>query len=405
VTKKNRNISGRMSPFRLVTFSLVSTILLLAGLEIVARVFEPSAAPPRTLPLPAPTANHMARESFQRQAARERRKLFGKKGSAPIPLASDPEVGWMLPKTIHENPAGVDMRVNRWGLRGGDVLPLRRGEVRLMSLGDSSIFGFGVEEEQIFTSLAAKALEKKWHRPVSSVIGAVPGHDTNQSLVILRRYGPEIRPSWVVVGNLWSDVYRQDRSGAVIEEDEVLRPPLNRTLAHLAIYRTLRRWLDPWLARRTIRFLDAPSDVGRMDGGPGPRVRLARYKANLEAMSGIARRLGARVAFVILAAPMDLEDAPVPDTIAYYREAMRMVAEEQDAPLIDGPRLFREANATLGYFIDQVHPSEYGHALLGAALGRALEAAGPPPEGKSTYYPPRPLADEPAPNTSQGPSP
>jgi lysophospholipase L1-like esterase len=72
---------------------------------------------------------------------------------------------------------------------------------------------------------------------------------------------------------------------------------------------------------------------------------------------------------------MDLDLGLPPETVLEYRQALRLVGAEAGATVIDGPAYFQSNGATIGHFLDQVHPSDAGHALLGAAVAEALSAS------------------------------
>ena len=67
---------------------------------------------------------------------------------------------------------------------------------------------------------------------------------------------------------------------------------------------------------------------------------------------------------------------------------MRDAASRHGAPLIDAGALFREAGAGAdALFVDEMHPSRRGHALLGQALADALRhrvREGAPLEARTT---------------------
>jgi lysophospholipase L1-like esterase len=72
----------------------------------------------------------------------------------------------------------------------------------------------------------------------------------------------------------------------------------------------------------------------------------------------------------MLPSDRDLKRQPLEDPRPAYRDAMRAVAADEGALLIDGfsPFVGREP----GLMLDDVHPSAQGHALLGATLAEAL---------------------------------
>jgi lysophospholipase L1-like esterase len=291
-----------------------------------------------------------------------------------IPLAEDPDLGWALQPGARFQGAGITVRINNRGERGPDLPPRAPGEQRLLAVGDSSIFGDGVEESEVFLSLAARILEQAWGVEVSAVNLGVPGYDSSQSARLLEREGPREEPTWVVVGNLWSDVYRADRAPGAADARSLL--PLRPGLRRLASYRLLRRLLEPALIRHQVGWAASDADIGE-EGAT--RTSLRAYMANLRAMAATTERLGGRVAYLVLPAPTDLDVLPPPATIQAFRAAMRRVAAERHAPVLDGPALFSEAENGLGLFKDHVHPNARGHLLLGVGLADLLKDEGPGP--------------------------
>jgi len=77
---------------------------------------------------------------------------------------------------------------------------------------------------------------------------------------------------------------------------------------------------------------------------------------------------------LVLPAPVDLDQDPVPALISAYRAVLKARAETHGVSVVDGPSIFRRLRAGNGHFYDQVHPSTAGHALLGEALAEALRA-------------------------------
>lgn len=374
----------RLSLGRKLLFTLVTLVLFIGGLEGLAAVLEPIYFPyKRSLPIAAPGAPGAWDFGFKADEVRramdpEQRPTLQK---MEIPLVGDTHRRWALPANTELNIGGVGVRINELGMRGG-AYEVVDGEVRIFTLGDSSVFGDGLEEPDVFSTVAAGLLAKAWNRKVQGMIGAVPGHDTGQSLSTLQVFGPRLKPSWVVIGNLWSDVYRAE--GADKVEAYTYLPPVKGILRNSALYRLVWRFYSPWLNAQQVRWLEGRQDVGT-DVDSGTRVPLRQYIKNLKKMAKVARGTGARVAFLILPAPMDFDQAPVPDTVQRYRFAMKAVAEEEGAPILDSPALYKARGGNISYFADQVHPNSDGHFLLGQGLAELLEPFGPPPEGSSHY--------------------
>jgi len=329
---------------------------LLTFCELSARVVEPGLGTPlRTLPVPGPG----------RQPALESAAEAARSG---IPLLPGEHAGWRLPIDEVRHLGGVTYRTNGLGLRGPELPPDDGSEWRILALGDSSVWGWGVPEEATFVSVVAASLSTS-ERPVRGVIGGVPGHESAQAPRTLQETGAAVAPDVVVIATLWSDLFLDEgerRDDRVAQVRAVLRGPL----AGLATYRLLRRGLAPWLRARRVAWLDTRDDLAAL---PDADARsLATYLSNLRGLVTSSRALGARPVLLVLPCPADLDAAPLPEAILAYRAAMRRVGAETETAVVDGPEAFREAGAGIGHFYDQVHPASPGHALLAAALQPAV---------------------------------
>lgn len=304
-----------------------------------------------------------------------------------IQMDFDADLMWGLRNEARKGPS---YRVNSLGLRGDE---LREGDpVRVMTLGDSSVYGHGVDVQEVFVWRLAERAGPQ----VEAVNGGVPGYSTFQSRRLLDRLADVVKPDIVVVGNLWSDAYRAavaDKAwaaelAAAYGRWNLLVSPLSTVSDHSALARRLRSTVHNGFFPRK----DVAHEVGWShlvtpepgQGGPaGPprrptpgelptsRVPLDEYRENLHAMVARAREAGALPAFLILPHPMDALDR-LPASDRAYRDAMRDVAAAEGAPLIDGAAWFRDHPTDTPRFSDDIHPNALGHAQLGDAAYAAL---------------------------------
>jgi len=288
-------------------------------------------------------------------------------------MVEDEQRGWALEPHRIMVEDNVTCRINSLGMRGPELSPKEPGEKRIMALGDSSVFGSGVMEKDVFAVVVSAQLAKAQDTQVSWAIGAVPGHDSGQALSTLKLHGNTVKPDYVLVGTLWSDVYANFSP----ERKENAPMALKSRLRSLATYRLIRQGLAPWLRARKIRFIDSKSDIGPDPTGATSRVPLYQYIQNLREIGAEALTLGATPVFIALPAPMDFDQVDVPETVLEYRAAMAHVAQEAGGPFVDGPELFRQEGADIGWFIDQVHPNADGHALLAKGIFHAIQASSP----------------------------
>lgn len=338
---------------RRLAYSAFAAVGALLFLEIAARQVE--ARWPASPPTPLPSPQGMGCATCLPGAAQP------PAGSAHLPIQlvwSDDAGAWVA--SADGKPGDGALAAVR-----GDPPPTPKPpeEWRLVTVGDSSVWGDGVPTAGVFSSVAAQALSSQTGRPVRALIAAQPGHTTARSLSVLRSVGPQLDPDVVLIGNLWSDLFHR-ASPAFVE------PP--GAQAPWALYRLSLRLLAPLLPQGTVGWIDPDRGTGMPAAGASPQTSLDDYRANLGALADQARALGATPAFLLLAAPIDQDPSGVPPFITEYRAVMRQVAQEEDAVLVDAVAGFEEAGVGPAHFFDAVHPSAAGHALLGELTASAL---------------------------------
>ena len=337
---------------RKLLFTLIASVIGLLAVEGAAWGIEQLR--PHTdelLPIPAAMGNsQVPHEVWQRFAKMD-----------AIEMSTGDDNPWSLPPDQVVRQGSKLCRINSLGLRGPEV-----GDtgLKLMTTGDSSIFGYGVDEDEVFSSIAAATLAEAWGQPVEPVIGGVPGYSSRMSRTQLENVIPTVKPTWVVIGNIWSDLAYHE------EEPRPERTPLER----LATFRLAVDLLGPFLSPRQISWID-PSALGQLDVRA---ERVATYQAELTQMIELARAHAATAVILALPAPVDLDRRQVPALVRAYRAAQREVATATQAPFVDGVQHALERGATHGWYFDEVHPSVKGHAELGALLGDALLELGKP---------------------------
>ena len=105
------------------------------------------------------------------------------------------------------------VRTNAHGCRGPDLLVPKPDDVfRILLLGDSVTFGWGVEDEVTF----ARRLETEWnaggHATRLEVVNtALPKYDTNQEAATLRELGLSLQPDLVLLFYVTNDLAEPSR--------------------------------------------------------------------------------------------------------------------------------------------------------------------------------------------------
>jgi lysophospholipase L1-like esterase len=278
-------------------------------------------------------------------------------------MVPDPDCAYVHQPGLHRRLQGVDVRINSLGLRGAEIPAAKPGAARrLLVLGDSIVFGWGVEEEDTFPSRMRETL---------------------------RRDQPEWEVAAAGVGS-WN----------VRTEREFLRSRWDRLQPDALVLVLGENDAEPKSSGR----LDVPE--ARFRPGPEPRTaeRLARFAATRSYLAAAVRWLvvapRAGAAHLAYFAP---ESAAWRDARLAFAEIVGM-CRERGVPLIvfvhgDGrsessraglaswsaaardeglePEVFPDALWGRSYRNSHVdsHPNPAGHALMASAILQAVRPA------------------------------
>lgn len=360
----------RLSPGRRLGFAAVTTALALASLEGMARLALPAqdARPPVI------------------QATGERYPAF---------CTPDPEVGWVpTPHATGLDPIwvswarrqGLDEQAgevanNARGLRDDPISPPVDGRPRVLALGDSSLWGSGVRPARRFSELLQNDLS------VDVLNAGVSGYSTWQARALFEDLA-DLQPQAVLLYLMNSDMDR----ARVAPDDQWFQSRLRRRGAA-----SLRR-------SALARALQVAVTWARPPRHATARVHVRHYANNLRALAQAAAP--APVVAVIPPTEEDLSVAPAPylpqsaaqseawraehaalarraawdvEQPVAYRRALALVMAEVGGVVVDGPEALRRAASSQPgpWFVDPVHPTEAGHAVLAQAIAPALAAALP----------------------------
>src|SRR5262245_56187986 len=115
--------------------------------------------------------------------------------------------GWQGEMTVDGRT--VPVRLDALGLRSPEIGARRPGELRVLCLGDSFTFGYGVTAEESWPDVLGGLLAQRLGRTVLTGNAGVPGYGTVEQARCLRRIGPAFDPDVVLatiyLGNDFTD--------------------------------------------------------------------------------------------------------------------------------------------------------------------------------------------------------
>jgi len=166
------------------------------------------------------------------------------------------------------------VRINTLGMRGPDVPPKQPGEWRILLLGDSYTFGWGVPfEETIGARLEARLAAQYPEHTVRVLNGGMGGSAPWQMAVLLEERYKDLEPDAVVLQTFATN----DVADTLLRDGRVLRAYSHEEERRVRHYRNADTW--PYRVDRALR--SCSSLYARVDAIAGRRHPLANAIAHL----------------------------------------------------------------------------------------------------------------------------
>ncbi len=243
-----------------------------------------------------------------------------------------------------------------------------KNEVRILFLGDSCTFGYGVAQDRTFVEITERLLQEKYDVPVECINAGVPGYTLFQGYRYLATQGLDYQPDLVVLNFGWNDYGMWDKvsDAAHYARSKAERPP-------------------PLLRRsRLCQLIWAlPGKGDRIDDGQPARPRLvpAEFANTLRQ----AREMANGVPLLVLVWPMRANAMPDANPDARTSLQKEMVSFGQQHPLSASPqvsgvldlvplgRTLVEQHGASALYFDHGHFKPIGHQAVAEAIADHLE--------------------------------
>jgi len=291
---------------------------------------------------------------------------------------------------------------NSLGFRGPEIAtPKPSGRFRVVALGDSVTFGFGVNDTETFCAQAEQILRRSLNgRDVELVNLAVPGYDTLQEVGLIKRTAALLQPDLVLLG-----FYTNDVPDALAEKESsgggttiAAANPVKGQVLHMNP--TPTSWLEAQLRRSRAIYTGGhalKALVRRGEGKAGSSLELdllenhrsadlerawERVDGQLSELRTIATAGNFKVGIIILP-PREQVSGQFVDS--QYQPHLRAMADKLGFFVVDPlPAMSASPMRKDRLFIpyDRNHPSAAGHRIIGETIATFLnqhgEAAGLP---------------------------
>ena len=235
------------------------------------------------------------------------------------------------------------IRTNELGLRDS---PIREdGARRILAIGDSCTYGWGLAQEDAYPQVLQSLLDRQFGAERFRVINAgVPGFTSHHGLLYLRERGLALHPEIVIFGFGFNDFWRAGNIEAALESNRRFLP-LIRFDDFLVRNSSFWRWLR--VHNRRVFGREQPQ-----------RMSLEDYQRNITGIVEQAKAHGAHVLMIVFAVQN-------PAWEPHARDALALAATL-------GIPVIRYDRATS----DRVHPTKEGNAALAVEIQERLAAEG-----------------------------
>ncbi|MFC1631241.1 SGNH/GDSL hydrolase family protein [Candidatus Omnitrophota bacterium] len=252
------------------------------------------------------------------------------------------------------------IQINSRGLRDQEYeLEKGAGVFRILCLGDSATFGFGLYPEKVYHSLLENKLNQNAAFDIKFEVinGGSTGYSSLQGLNLYQHYGVKYAPDIVTCYFGGNDHFRRfylsDKDimqGNIPQASRIFK---NRVLLKSHFYRVMRKLV-----------LTGLSAKHKKERENVPRVSIEEYQANILAFNRLCRKNNS--VLILIATPICKESKwPSAQDIIFYRRTLERLAAEHKLHLVSIKEMTEQApDETQKFFIDSYHPNELGHKLI-----------------------------------------
>jgi lysophospholipase L1-like esterase len=281
-----------------------------------------------------------------------------------------PELGWVhQPNQLAKTVGGWGVRINSGGLRGPEYqIAKPPGTLRVLLVGDSFTFGYGVAEDSTY----GRYLEELLRVPSPScprpeVLNAgVNGYNARQEVAFIRRLGLRYNPDIVILGFTPNDLLLESQARLVPN-----RQILKEVVARSAVYQFLAPRIRSLLLRGESHRYDAV--MSRLGAEPDSHAVAA-----WDSVRNVLRELqtAARAAHftpVVVALPIEQQVQAGPS--GWLSRSFQSVQEQTGLLTVDLlPEFFRAAGRHQALFLEEPtkHPNPQGHRIAAQEIYASL---------------------------------
>lgn len=343
----NHTTAHKQSVWLKLIFSVFILILFIGSTEILLRIIEP--------------------DLYQKN------QFFPLNRDIDFPdvYEKDTDLFWKFRPNLEINSrafSDIAYRINNYGMRGTDIDKKKSG-YRIICLGNSCTFGWGVTGEAIWTTILENDLKKRLPSKDIEVLNCgVPGYSSHQGKIYFKKRLLDFNPDMVIVMFGWNDQWPAGSGITDAEQD----PPNSliiwgqNILSRLKSYQLLRKWI--------LSSSEEPTKISLDNLTIQPRVNLEHFDKNLIDIIETAKQNGIKP--MLIAPPIaDIDvyfegmTSKFHDRHKRYQNQMIQTAKIEDVTVVNPQDKFNRHNNLFDDPADDpIHFNLFGHRVFTDAI-------------------------------------
>jgi len=261
----------------------------------------------------------------------------------------------------------IDYQINSSGLRGPEIQK-DKPDLRILALGNSCTFGWGVPYEQTWVSLLQNLIEKKEDIQTEVICAGVPGYSSHQGKIFFEKELLGLEPDIVLIMFGWND---QWSAGQGITDAEQETPSewiiyIHNLLSPLKLYQAVRKII------LTMCDDEKKAEIG--DLSSTCRVGIDQFYMNLRSIVRTAQNNNIQPILLIppvasLGIYIDADSSPLHAKHKRYQNEIRRLGQKENVPVVDLQTLFDNYNTLFDdAYSDPVHFNAQGHGVAALTI-------------------------------------
>ena len=262
------------------------------------------------------------------------------------------------------------VRINEHGTRGAEFTDAKSNSIRIISLGDSRTFGWGLSDDETYSALLQKQLREKVGpgKNVEVINAGVNAWSYPQMSVYFREFALHWQPDVVILAeaNLWTQF--SEKSDPAFVRKMMSRVRLKNLLRRFALYHyVVEVQLKEVYERQRSKFIPVDPRQDTLFKEQQQKDPDAFFRAAIEDLCSVALSNHVQPVLVYIPTQTTLQ-ASGTNAFTEVLRAKRSVSQKFNVPLLDLTADLQPRAKDLYLDADPVHLNAAGNEIIGRRL-------------------------------------